>query len=674
MSILSLPMSLDDLELAWLKESYCEGYGKTGKAIAARNYVLNPNAEVNTTSVSALGSTVTRDTTDKWSGSASYKCVTDGLTTQEGVLCFLGTNRKGRFKGSARVKFPNGAQYSLIYRHLNASGGGAIDTFVNMVGTGNWQYVETALSTVLGTSLNSGNEWFGIRVIGTQAVTFWVDELVLSNSSGFSPIYFDGSVTDNNVWTYDWEGTPNNSSSIKWAKEPVESENIYVDNPNFEGPSIAIYALSNCTAELSNEQVYEGSQSLKLTCTVSAATPQVYLPAGSTTANRFLPGVTYTFSAWSYSPETNTGNGPRIRIGGALMINGEGSNITIKGRWVRHVLTFTTSLTAIPLVGLSVSNGVGDVTYWDKATIVIGSEARDFSGDSPNAAWLAPYTGAVMYDVNARDLAYIEKNYWAKLSGLSEPASLADHKLAALRANIKTVAGDPLTVVDRNYILDPTCENASLPGINSSRGTVARSNAKVKSGTYAVEFTSDASVGGKYIVWLSSGRKLSVTPGDLITFKFSFAKDAAASAGSIASRIYFLDSLGSFGSPSGGPNIAFLDTFSDYTYQVVVPAGAATIQVETIFSSSTIPAGDKFYFDEIYLGINGQGNYFNPDTNFSRWQGTNNNSVSELVDGSKNSITDLWVSYLMSRSGLNPASKYALHEHELAFYKSQLGL
>lgn len=444
MSILALPMSLDDLEMAWLKEQYAEGYGKTGKVIAARNMLRNPNAEVDISGISALNLAVnTRDTVEKFSGASSVKCVTPGTVVNEG--CYFTTNAlrmlKGKsYRGSGRVKGPVGVTIRILAAQQKADGSFAIAS-ANYVLTGNWDFLVTPVLNYNDQEPMpaSGCSVQFATVTAPQAITFYVDCAVLQETTAV-PEFFDGSTTDNNVFTYDWEGTPNNSSSIKWSREPVIGENFF-PNPYAVNDDLSIWTKARGVLSFETDNpIGSGNRCWKFVSdgVVGAGFAPV-INNGTYTgfSINVYPGMTLdTDVVINLDSNTyfrvevgwNTPGGPVSTLGSIV-----GPGFKGKYSFTHTAPAGTTGLINIiyrfgPSAAFAANSPAGTTVLLSDIFVGTGEP----SGTGKNTGDV--FNSSIVYtDVNARDHAFLEKTHWAKTSGLVEPASLNDHKLAALR-------------------------------------------------------------------------------------------------------------------------------------------------------------------------------------------------------------------------------------------------
>lgn len=206
------------------------------------NKALNPGAEVNTASVGSMGNqgvTVTRDTTVKRSGSASFKVVRNGDSSgikwyvtngelQPGatytISMYVYTDTAGvtitRYGEGSR--FPEGTYLSIISSSVEAN------TIAITPGTWNRVSWTVTLSTVLDPAMTAGLGWLFAGV--GSGTTVWVDDVHISNN----PFGED--------FTYIWTGTTNAATSIQRAPQAI---GWGVTSKNNTGPDSVTYRRAN---------------------------------------------------------------------------------------------------------------------------------------------------------------------------------------------------------------------------------------------------------------------------------------------------------------------------------------------------------------------------------------------------------------------------------------------
>lgn len=98
------------------------------------------------------------------------------------------------------------------------------------------------------------------------------------------------------------------------------------------------------------------------------------------------PNTEYTFSAWAYSPASNTGT-LGVRVGTTVSsVETWGSYDTTRDAWVQLSVTDTSDADGLLFVSMDSSEGATDETWWDDACVVEGAAVlEDFSGDTNTA-------------------------------------------------------------------------------------------------------------------------------------------------------------------------------------------------------------------------------------------------------------------------------------------------
>ncbi|MDQ3542140.1 MAG: carbohydrate binding domain-containing protein, partial [Chloroflexota bacterium] len=175
------------------------------------NHIRNPSFETNVSSWSnsAGTSTLTRDTTEFWSGGASMKVVTPSDAAGRGPLhdtlaiaAVLGQT----WTGSAYVKGTSGGTIRLQVKERTSAGGPLVAyQGPATVLDGTWQRL-----SMTATLTNASTAFVTIDVVTTTAAitTFFLDGAMLRQTATLGD-YFDGS-SPNAVWT----GTAHASTSV----------------------------------------------------------------------------------------------------------------------------------------------------------------------------------------------------------------------------------------------------------------------------------------------------------------------------------------------------------------------------------------------------------------------------------------------------------------------------
>lgn len=195
--------------LQWLLGNYTVTQTRT-------NLVTNPNFETNTTNWIAYFSTGTRDTTDFYSGTASYKIVASGAQPFFSAETRSSITASTQYTFSYYVKATVGTPPARATINWYTAAGAFISQTAgtNTTLTGSW-----ARRSVTGTAPANAAQAYSYVEITSGAVagtTVFVDGVMLEQSSSALP-YFDGTYADTYTGytlTYQaWNGTANTSSS-----------------------------------------------------------------------------------------------------------------------------------------------------------------------------------------------------------------------------------------------------------------------------------------------------------------------------------------------------------------------------------------------------------------------------------------------------------------------------
>ena len=186
------------------------------------NLILNPGFEVSAANtLVANGATITRVTTDPYSGSACGQVVTPGVVNNEGIQWPTG-NSIGIAAGQpmiahARVKAPLGAKMQYWLR-LTLDDASVTDTVITtFTGTGSWQPVVTP-SLVVPSGRTVNIAYLMVRTdsvsVGAapQAITFLVDDGQIE-AKAYATSFCMGSMGAG----YSWAGTAHASASTRAA-------------------------------------------------------------------------------------------------------------------------------------------------------------------------------------------------------------------------------------------------------------------------------------------------------------------------------------------------------------------------------------------------------------------------------------------------------------------------
>lgn len=694
MSILQLPLSIDDLEYAWLKEDYAEGWGKTGKAIVARNGTPNPDV------IGVGGFTLGGGVTFSAPGGGELLLTKSG-GTNAGFVYVEGGNAPGVFRGAMKAgrtytfsALGRVGTYSTVGEHSTASRRISL-SYLDSVGA-----VQSFYSNPVPSDGSSGKVYVTVAIPVDATGAFFrmflgsaveADQIYWSKpilSEGPYPAtFFSGASADDAVFDYQWEGVANNSSSIKKsiAGPPVTFVNLF-PNPDLVNDDLALVGAARATASLDYTGNLPGLRSWKLTSTGAV---------GGGYALFFGSGF-YPSLETSCVPGDIISVGVRVRALGqyarAEVIFFDGTSTALRTDMSPPVFNASNSYIAYT----SLSAPAGTVRYQivvrvntDSSfgtTVVPGLEfsANDLivSRNSPITGYIgaidkrwtgAKYASSVAYLSDRTTLGDLEHSYWAKRSSLTpkEQFSLGDHMLNALRASYVAVAGDPITVVRKNFFPDPRLD---------SGGTAATLGLTIygTSNTYsndAVDFYS-APYSGKITSGAASpqGRayRIPCKEGDVVNVKFR----AKSAVDQVLCNYAFTDVVGS---PTGATVVPASSHVADDTWREISftsgPAYARSAFCDIRFYTNSTVIGNFFNIDDILIEVNTSGAFFYGGSgSTTRWSGSANASVSEMTDPSQNGITDLLMAFYMAGSGLPTNQKWSLADHEMAFYKAKLGL
>lgn len=177
---------------------------------AVTNLVPNPSFETNTTGWTAVGSTLTRVTTEKYVGTASMSVATTA-ETKAGYAQVDNLPVSTTYTFSIWVKAESGKDFELQL-HERTSGNVLVGISYGGVktGTGNWE--RHTVTRVFGATGAQARAAVFNKTAGAH--TFYVDGAQLE--VGSTPTdYFDGSTAAANGYVYGWTGVPHASVSIK---------------------------------------------------------------------------------------------------------------------------------------------------------------------------------------------------------------------------------------------------------------------------------------------------------------------------------------------------------------------------------------------------------------------------------------------------------------------------
>ena len=197
------------------KFKYASGYPNTFPEIVydpatasseiRRNYVENPNFEVDLTGWGpGSGTTVTRTTSEKYLGTASMQ-VNFGSSGAAGSANYtIPTTAGVSYTGSMYVKGPDGG---IVNLEIYGSSGGTISSGPITL---NGQWIRLYVTT----TNPVGGSTMALTLRSSNPQTVYVDAVMIEK--GTVPTeYFDGSTIDTYEYTYSWIGTANASASTE---------------------------------------------------------------------------------------------------------------------------------------------------------------------------------------------------------------------------------------------------------------------------------------------------------------------------------------------------------------------------------------------------------------------------------------------------------------------------
>jgi len=228
--------------------------------------------------------TVSRITSDKYSGTGCIQAVTSGTVAYENMYSqsYPYVDEATTYTISARVKAPAGA--GMLLRIYSAGGGSGDAAFT---GTGDWQYITYSFTpSITGYSMS-----IYIRTNSTpQAITFLVDELQMEKGSSAT------------AWTYpsikqNFQGEKLSfNNKIASVSDQFTPRNIVDANAanctNTTGDTTGFYQNNGGTFTSDSTVYYRGNRSLKVVTDTGGQYQGVFIkPRG------LVVGQTYTVSA-----------------------------------------------------------------------------------------------------------------------------------------------------------------------------------------------------------------------------------------------------------------------------------------------------------------------------------------------------------------------------------------
>lgn len=190
--------------------------------LLATNLTTNPSFELSTSSWGAGEATISRDTTQSYSGVASLKAIFAAIAAN-GPSHSKSVTALQTYVASAWVKGESGKKLRIRLLALTAGGSYIGESSSgDITATGAWQRI--TVSRAFGATAEQARIHFENRTTGAH--TFYVDAVQLETGSTATE-YFDGSTADTGLIDYAWTGTANASTSIKY--DPVTPSEITRD-------------------------------------------------------------------------------------------------------------------------------------------------------------------------------------------------------------------------------------------------------------------------------------------------------------------------------------------------------------------------------------------------------------------------------------------------------------
>lgn len=340
--------------------------------------------------IGTLGSTVHRTQEQVKGRSYSAKVLCDGLTASQGVKMRTAQPvlPSRAYTASVWVYAQPGKTLQISLEELSASSALlGVTNSANISTTGAWQRI--SVSRTLGASAARAN--VVVSNIGANEHIFYIDDALLEGSPVLQD-YFDGTSSDFGDYSYNWTGTPNQSTSVQRAPLPG-----------------GVVASPASTTVSSSEWFSAGTRSIKISSTTLSNDTYANI-AGMLPAPSTLAGKVCTLMGRVRIPQALTGTLNANALGLQLITNvstGGTQTIPLTYRSTatntigEHVVraTFTVPATAttwdsVRLYG-GASAGNGDV-WWDNVLLAEGTYLGDFfSGDSVNSSDFSfTWTGA----------------------------------------------------------------------------------------------------------------------------------------------------------------------------------------------------------------------------------------------------------------------------------------
>lgn len=343
--------------------------------------------ETDTTGFAVVGTTISRDTTEKYFGGASLKVITDGLSTNESVRAnnVKGINGK-TYTASVYVKAPSGTNMHILLRR----GVSANFSTQSFTGTGNWQRISTTLTLDADTS----DLGLWVRSSDAVAITFHIDGLMIEEGTEVK------SFITSTKSTFSDEGDSLLSvgknlfdkSKVDLTGDLDEYGNVRVFEGRFTSNYIKIEPNTNYTKSF-NDYVrtafYDSNKNfISITTNQSFITPSnaMYLKIAGNTENLDLYQLEEGTTAIEYEEHKSSENYPPVL---RSLPNGTKDEISEDGKFVQKIsddvtlssVISTVSGTNVDLAKISDSNlstltGETTVSELSKAIMVRSDTKR----------------------------------------------------------------------------------------------------------------------------------------------------------------------------------------------------------------------------------------------------------------------------------------------------------
>jgi hypothetical protein len=352
-----------------------------------RNICQNPSFEVGTSNWFTNGGTMTRDTTQASTGTASLKQTRVGT----GVASF--------YYGSASVSAVSpGDVITLAWKskasnltsadgaiiHFRDAGGSIVSQYsIGVTATAAW--TRNVYTTVPAPPNTAYIVFYALySASGVDGDQYWVDEVLIEKycPDRINAPWFDGDTPDTLTTQYDWVGTANNSGSFASAilqGSLQETRRNYCVSPSFEaglGSWVTTPTYwTNAGGVLTQDASWadSGYYSGKVVCDGTAS------QQGATITFSGVANQTYIVSA---TIKNTSGRPVYIRVRDTTnAVNSANSAQVNAGETTRVSTTITCGAAANPtvLVGISTDTTAGASTFnFDSVLIEVGSTLADY--------------------------------------------------------------------------------------------------------------------------------------------------------------------------------------------------------------------------------------------------------------------------------------------------------